>query len=263
VTFTALLNGVAAATSTDARPAEVYPSSPATVRITVHNSGSSPVEVATIRLEGAVLDLPLFSYDSTVDLTVAPRQSASLTFPVSTQGIGGQATGLVSATITAIGTDGTSLSSDTVVTNVHGSLRSIYGLFGLAVLVLTISSLVLALVAMARHNLASNRWLRAVRFAIPGFGIGLVMTFTLAALGLFTPGPGHWLPVLIVATCTGLAFGYLTPSPNEAEFGEEDDDVLLAEIVVVDEDPRDEAPAMPVITGPIGSAPDSRATIIT
>ena len=164
VTFTAVLNGVAAATSTDARPAQVYASSPAMVRITVHNSGASPVEVATIRLEGAVLNLPLFSYDSTVDLTVPPRKTESLTFPVSTQGIGSQATGLVSATLTAIATNGTALTADTIVTNVHGSLRSIYGLFGLAVLVLTISSLVLALVAMARHNLASNRSLCNPRF---------------------------------------------------------------------------------------------------
>ena len=122
-------------------------------------------------------------------------------------------------------------------TNVHGSLDSIYGLFGLAVLVLTASSLGLALLAMARHTLSQNRWVRGVRFLIPGFGVGLVLTFTLAAFGIFTAGPGHWLPLLIVTSGAGFAVGYLTPAPNEEELDDYDDDVLLAQIVVVDEDP--------------------------
>ena len=264
LTFVAELNGVQATLSSDAHPAELYSNAPATIRVTVTNRTNSPVEVATIRFQGDVLDLPLFSYDSAIDLKVAAHGSASLAFPVSTEGIGSQATGLVAATITALGVNGAAVASNAVVTKVHGSLRSIYGLFGLAVLVLTVSSLLLALVAMAGHRLPSNRWVRAVRFGIPGFGIGLVMTFTLAALGLFTPGPGHWLPLLIITSATGLAFGYLTPSPNEAEFGEDDDDVLLAEIVVVDEDPLDAADSAlastPSVVTPVGPVPDSRAT---
>jgi len=263
VIFVAVLNGVASSSSSDAHPAELYSNSLATIRVTVTNRSATAIEIATVRFQGDVLDLPLFSYDSAIDLKVPAHHTESLVFPVGTGGIGSQATGLVSATITALGTDGGAIASDSVVTNIHGSLRSIYGLFGLAVLLLTASSLLLALLAMAGHRLPSNRWVRAVRFAIPGFGIGLVMTFTLAALGLFTPGPGHWLPLLIATTATGLAFGYLTPAPNEAEFGEEDDDVLLAEIVVVDEDPLEAAGStedVRAVVTPVGSVPDGRVT---
>jgi hypothetical protein len=131
----------------------------------------------------------------------------------------------------------------------------------LAVLVLTASSLGIALLAMARHTLPQNRWLRGVRFLIPGFGIGLILTFTLAAFGIFTAGPGHWLPLLIVTSAVGFAVGYLTPAPNEEEFDDYDDDVLLAQIVVVDEDPLESENGSGVlVTAAAPGAPDSRAT---
>jgi hypothetical protein len=133
----------------------------------------------------------------------------------------------------------------------------------LAVLVLTASSLALALLAMARHTLPQNRWLRGVRFLIPGFGIGLVLTFTLAAFRIFTAGSGHWLPLLIVTSAAGFAVGYLTPAPNEEVFDDYDDDVLLAQIVVVDEDPLEidhQRPAADIVTSATTGVPDSRAT---
>lgn len=153
--------------------------------------------------------------------------------------------------------------SQPLVTKVHGSLHSLYGLFGLAVLVLTASSLALALLAMARHTLSQNRWLRGTRFLIPGFGIGLVLTFTLAAFNVFTAGPGHWLPLLIITSAAGFAVGYLTPAPNEEEFDDYDDDVLLAQIVVVDDDPLESengSGAPGVVTSASSGVPDSRAT---
>ncbi|HLN42511.1 MAG TPA: hypothetical protein VK215_08645 [Acidimicrobiales bacterium] len=263
VTFTASVNGQPTVTSSDAHPAQLHPSRLAEVRITVSNHGSSSATVSSVRLEGQVLALPLFSYDTAVDLVVAPGHTKSLTFPVSMSGVGSQATGLVVATLTLLGPNGNVIASQPLVTDVHGSLHSLYGVFGLAVLVLTASSLGLALLAMARHTLSQNRWLRATRFLIPGFGIGLVLTFTLAAFDVFTAGPGHWLPLLIVTSAAGFAVGYLTPAPNEEEFDDYDDDVLLAQIVVVDDDPleSENGSATPgVVTSAPPGVPDSRAT---
>ena len=231
--------------------------------IRVSNNGGSTLRIATVRFEGQVLDLPLFSYDTGVNLVVPAGQTKSLTFPVVLTGVGSQATGLIVASITLIGTDGAGLASQSLVTNVHGSLASIYGLFGLAVLVLTALSLGLALLAMARHTLPENRWLRGVRFLIPGFGVGLVLTFTLSAFRIFAPGPGHWLPLLIVPTVIGLVLGFLTPAPNEEEFDDYDEDVLLAQIVVVDEDPLEVVGSRhtgDLVTSAAPGVPDSRAT---
>ena len=93
---------------------------------------------------------------------------------------------------------------------------------------------------MARHTLPQNRWLRGVRFLIPGFGVGLVLTFTLSVFNIFTPGTGRWLPLLILTSATGFALGYLTPAPVEEEYDDYDENVLLAQIVVLDEDPLEE-----------------------
>jgi len=265
VSFSAVVNGQPDAISSDAHPAELFPNSPAKVRLTVTNRTGSNLRIATVRFEGQVLDLPLFSYDTAVNLFVPPHRTTSLTFPLVLTSVGSQATGLLVAGITLLAADGSAIASQSLVANVHGSLNSIYGFFGLAVLVLTVSSLALALLAMARHTLPENRWLRGVRFLVPGFGIGLVLTFSLSAFHVFTPGPGHWLPLLIIPSAIGLALGFLTPAPDEEQFDDYDDDVLLAQIMVVDEDPLDavvRAPGTEIVT-PTGAAsgvPDSRAT---
>lgn len=266
VSFRAVVNGQPAALTSDAHPAQLYPAKPADVRITVTNHGSSTLRVATVRFEGVVLSLPLFSYDTGVNLVVPAGRTKTLEFPLVLTSVGSQATGLVVASITLLQPNGSGIASQSLVTNVHGSLDSIYGLFGLAVLVLTVLSLGMALLAMARHTLPQNRWLRGVRFLAPGFGVGLVLTFTLSAFHVFTPGPGHWLPLLIVPSATGLALGFLTPAPDEEEYDDYDDDVLLAQIVVVDDDPLDAVSsrvtadvATPADTG--SGVPDSRATI--
>jgi len=262
------VSGQPAASSSDAHPAELYPNHPTQVGVTVINTGTSTVNVSTVRFEGRVLSLPLFSYDSAVNLSVAPHAAQSLTFPINMNGIGGLATGLIIATVTLIGPDGYSVASQTVVTKVHGSLISIYGLFALAVLALTISSLVLALIMLVRHRLPQNRWLRAIRFFVPGFGIGLVLTFTMAASGLFAPDPGHWLALLVVPSAAGLAAGFLTPAPDEEEFDDYDEDVLLAQIVMVDDDPLESEVVARATgdlvraTGPLPGIPDGgRATV--
>jgi hypothetical protein len=262
VSFSAVVNGQPAASSSDAHPAQLYPTSLAEVRLNVSNRGDATARISTVRFEGQVLDLPLFSYDTAVVLVIPPGQTKSLNFPIVLTGVGSQATGLVGATITLLGPNGAGVASQTLVTNVHGSLRSIYGLFGLVVLLLTVSSLVLALLALARHTLSQNRWARGVRFFIPGFGVGLVLTFTLAVFHVFTPSPGHWLPLLLVPCVVGLALGFLTPAPNEEEFDDYDEDVLLAQIVVVDDDPlegEDGGPGADVVTAAVG-APDGRST---
>ena len=262
VTFTASVNGQPAFLSSDAHPTQLFPAKPAAIHITVVNHDSSTLHVAAVRFEGQVLSLPLFSYDTAINLVVPADHTKTLTFPLVLTGVGSQATGLVVASLTLLRANGSTIAAQSLVTNVHGSLDSIYGLFALVVLALTIVSLATALLAMARHTLPQNRWLRGLRFLVPGFGIGLILTFTLSAFHVFTPGPGHWLPLLIVPSATGLALGFLTPAPDEEEYDDYDDDVLLAQIMVVDDDPLDAVPSLAAIGAATGdSGPDSRATI--
>jgi len=262
-TFDAVINGQPSALSTDAHPVQIYPSRPTAVRLTVRNTGTTTLHVATVRIEGDVIALPLFSFDTAVGLVVKPGASMTIRYGVSMTGVGSQATGLVGSTISLLAPGGGQIASQALVTEVHGSLRSIYGLFGLAVLLLTVSSFVLALLAMARHTLPANRWLRGVRFFIPGFGLGLVLTFSFSALEIFTPGPSHWLPLLVGTSIVGFAAGYLTPAPNDEVYDDYDDEVLMAQIVVVDDDPLEEESTSDLVRAsqPPSATPDGRATI--
>jgi hypothetical protein len=263
VAFSAVVSGQPVLLSSDAHPAQIYPSRPTPIRITVKNNGDATLHVSTVRFQGEVMSLPLFSYNTAVGLVIPAGKTKSLLFTVNTTGVGSQATGLVGSTISLLDPQGSTLASHPVIVRVHGELRSLYGLFGLAVLLLTASSFIFALLALIRHTLPANRWLRGVRFLIPGFGFGLVLIFTFSALDIFTPGTGHWLPLLVATSVTGFALGYLTPAPDGEVFDDYDDDVMLAQIIVVDEDPLDAPPPPEAVTTTAApaDAPDGRATI--
>ena len=111
-----------------------------------------------------------------------------------------------------------------MVTDVHGSLVSVYGLFGLALLVLTILAFADVLLAIARHRMSPNRWRRGLRFLTPGIGLGLVLVFTLSALAVWVPSPGTWLVTVVVSAAVFFVLGYLSPTPRATE--EEDDEDL-------------------------------------
>jgi hypothetical protein len=72
---------------------------------------------------------------------------------------------------------------------------------------------VTALLALARHRLAPNRWRRGVRFLPAGFGTGLVAVISLSVLRLVPPEPAIEIPVVLGAAGIAFLLGYLTPHP--------------------------------------------------
>ena len=213
--------------ATERRPIRLSPKRPAVVRLEVSNAGSAPVEVRAIRLRGEVMALTFFAYDTSVGVVVAPGTTETRTFEIDLVGLGGQATGLIQGSVSVLDARRHTLASERVMVDVRGSVASVYGLFGLALVLLTAISLGGALIALATHRLPDNRWRRGLRFLTPGIGIGLAIVFTLSALRVFVPRPGRWIPILVISAGVLFALGYLTPSPDEddAELdGEEIDD---------------------------------------
>ncbi len=242
VAFGAVVGGQPAQLSTDSHPAQISPTRSTPIRITVRNGDRSPLRVATVRLGGQVLGLPLFAYNTSVGLVVPPRATKTLLFFVDMTGAGNQATGLVTGAISILGPDGSPIASHPLVTQVHGDVFSLYGLLGLAVILLTAASLVLALIGLVRHTLPPSRWRRSLRFLIPGFGFGLSLIFLLSASAVLSPTVGHWLPLLLTSTVVGWAVGYLVPAPSEVLVDDYEDDAALARLVVVEKDPLGSAP---------------------
>ena len=132
------------------------------------------------------------------------------------------------------------------VLDVRGSLRSVYGIFGVSVAFLTVLSFLGALIGLARHRLPPNRWRRGLRFLTPGLGLGLLLNFTLSATRVFVPSPGRWLTIVVVAAAVCFGLGYVTPAPDA---GDDDDDA--DELEAADELVALPAPAVaPGLPGP-------------
>lgn len=185
--------------------------------ITVGNTTNSVIHVHSVRLVGTALALTFFDYDTTVPFDVPAHGQTSRTLTLDLSDLDGQAVGLLPASVEVLDAGKTVLARANTVTDIHGSIDSVYGIFGIAVLVLTILAWATALLALARRTLPANRWRRALRFLPAGFGTGIVAVITLSVLRLVPPAPAIELPVIAFTAAAGLLLGYLTPQPLPAD----------------------------------------------
>ncbi len=231
VSLSTTIGGQPVAGSSASHPVKLYPNRPAVIDIEVTNAGSTPVTVGHVSLNGTVAGLTFYAYDTAVHLTVGPRRATHLRYGLDLTGLDGQATGLIPATISIADTRHQHLASQSMVTDVQGSLDSVYGLFGLALLVLTVLAIIGVTVSIATHRMPPNRWRRGLRMLTPGVGLGLVVVFSLSALSVWVPTPGTWLVVVLIFAAVFFVLGYLTPNPTvddeDDEDDEDDDDLYL------------------------------------
>ncbi|HEX8868103.1 MAG TPA: hypothetical protein VF821_20765 [Lentzea sp.] len=204
----------------DGRPVGVgtlvlNPADTARVAITVRNNTNTVQRVKTVRISGTALALTFFAYDTTVPFDVPPKSSETRTFPLEPTDLGSQALGLLPVTVEAIDVQRDVIASVETTGDIKGSLWSVYGAFGLGVLVLTALSWAGALIALARRRLPANRWQRAMRFLPAGIGTGLVAVITLSVLRLVAPSPTAEIPFIVGAAAAALLLGYVTPHPGE------------------------------------------------
>jgi len=225
VTLSASLNATSLAHATEAHPVHITPGKPLLVALRLRNATTAPVPVGSVDLNGRVAGLTFFSFQTSVSFDVPPGQSKSLAYVLDTAGLKGQATGLVPSSLDVSEPSGRLVASEAFVSDVNGSLVSVYGLFGLGILVLTVLALIEVLLALAHGRLPVNRWRRGIRFMVPSLGIGGVLVFTLSAFGKWLPSNAHWLTILAIFAVVGFAVGYLTPTPLvPGEEGEEEND---------------------------------------
>jgi hypothetical protein len=194
-------------------PLRLTPSRSPTIDVRVSNNGATPVRVRAVRLEGRILGLAFFSYSTAVDLQAAPGASDERRFSIDTLSLDGQATGLLPTRVSLLDSKGGVIVSRSLAVDVRGSLRSVYGAFGLAVAAITLLLLVGALWRLLTDRLHQNRWRRGMVFCAPGLGVGFTVIFTLSALRLMVPSWSASGLVLLVCGVIGFAAGYVTPTP--------------------------------------------------
>lgn len=187
---------------------------PVDVRLRVQNGTTSPVFVRSVRLDSTVIGLTFFAFETRVDLRVGPGEEGERAFSIDLLDLRRQATGLLPARLALLDGDRRVIVSQSFPADVRGSLLSTYGVFGTGVAAITAVLLGTVLVRLAGQRLPRNRWRRALRFAVPGFGIGLTVTFTLSVFRVVVPSAGKWLVVIFVFGAGLFVVGYLTPSPD-------------------------------------------------
>ncbi len=198
------------------------PERTAKVSITVRNDTDALLRVKTVRISGTALALTFFSYDTTVPFEVGAGETETRTFPLEPTDLGAQAIGLLPVAVEVIDPQREVIASIDATGDIRGSLWSVYGAFGLGVLVLTALSWLSALIALARRRLPANRWQRAMRFLPAGIGTGLIAVFTLSVLRLVAPSPTAEIPFIVGAAAVALLLGYVTPHPVEQQMSEVD-----------------------------------------
>ncbi len=228
IAVSATVNGRDAVTATSGDPLRLSPDESVNIVIDMVNHGTRPVAVGQVEFAGRVLGLNFFSYATLVHVTVPPASRQTLRYSIDLAGLRGQATGLIGADVVIKDTAGHAIATIPTVTDVRGSLLSVYGLFGIALMVFTVLALVDVAIALARHRLSANRWKRGMRLLVPGLGIGLVIAFSASVLRLWVPETGLWLVVSGLTAVAFFAVGYFSPSPDgeDDEFDEDEEEAL-------------------------------------
>lgn len=197
------------------------------VTMAVTNRSSSPVEVRSVKLGATALGVTFVSYDTVVELDVPAGQERDLTFTLPIHDIGDQAMGLVPGAVVAYDGRGQVVGEQRFTMDVAGSSRSLYGRFGLLLVVFTAATVGLNLWLAARRRLPPSRLMRGLRFAVAGVGLGLTLCFALSALRVLAPYPEVWPPLVIIPGIGFFLLGLL--SPGRLRIEEDEIDVALRE----------------------------------
>ncbi len=198
-------------------PIRLRPARPATLTVTLTNTGSTEVVVRAVEVIGRILGMTFFAYETEVVMPVPAGQSIIRSLTLNLRRLDDQASGLLVGGVRVLDGERRELGAQRFVVDVRGSARSVYSVFGLVVALATGVSLAVALVALARRRLHPNRWRRGLRFVAPGIGVGLALGFTMSALRVFVVGPGWWVPVVLVSAVAMFALGFFSPSTDDID----------------------------------------------
>src|SRR5882757_4691571 len=220
ITMHATVDGHDVSIAASAEPIPLYPDRTADIAVDVANHGTDPIEIASVQLVGRVLGLTFFGFATGVELTVAPGASGTVHYQLDLTDLKHQATGLIDTELIVRNHARDAVAVVHMVADVRGSLWSVYGLLGLALLVLTALAMVDAAIAIARHKDSQNRWRRGLRMLTPGIGIGLVLAFTASVARWWVPSTESWLLASGITATTFFVLGYFSPTPEDEDEGE-------------------------------------------
>ena len=229
VTMHATVDGQDVSIAASAAPIPLYPDRIADVTVDVANHGKDPIEIASVQLVGRVLGLTFFSFATGVELTVPPGASSTVHYQLDLTDLKHQATGLIQTELIVRNHTRGEVAVVHMVADVRGTLWSVYGLLGLAILVLTVLAIADAAIAIAKHKDSQNRWRRGLRMLTPGIGIGLVLAFTASVARWWVPSTHLWLLTAGITAAIFFVLGYFSPTPDNEDLPEPEAEATIAD----------------------------------
>ncbi|TDQ01549.1 hypothetical protein [Labedaea rhizosphaerae] len=202
-----------------AQTVSIDPDQPVSLLITAANNGQNPQHVRTIRFSGGVFGLSFFGYDTAMPFDVAPHELATRTLVLDLGDLRNQAIGLMPASVELLDQGGTSLGSADAVTDVRGSLLSLFGALGVVLLVFAAAAWTSGLRALGRREHQVTRGWAIGRFLPAGIGTGLLAVVWLSIFRVVAPAPLPALGVVLggVLISTIAASIAARPEPQEIE----------------------------------------------
>ena len=138
------------------------------LEVTIDNGTSKPVTVNAVRLIGRSVGATVFSSEIAIGAQLDPGETQTRTIQLDLRGITDQANGLFEGEVQLLDPDRGVIASHDAVWDVRGSMTSLFGLFAIMLLVVTIILTAFSFRDLATGRLSKNRWWRGVRFAFVG-----------------------------------------------------------------------------------------------
>jgi hypothetical protein len=223
VTFVVKIDGKDVSKSSGSNPVAIDGQVP--LEVTITNGSSDPVTVNAVRLVGRSIGATVFSSEIAIGAQLDPGESQTRTIQLDLRGITDQATGLFEGSVQLLDPDRNVITSTSAVWDVKGSMSSLFGLFAIMLLVVTVLLTAFSFRDLATGRLSKNRWWRGVRFAFVGLSIGATILVWMSVLRLVAPRAVIAYPLLLVLGIAGFVLGSLSPDPTrDLEDEDEDED---------------------------------------
>ena len=222
VTFVMTIDGNDVSQSSGSSPVAIDGQVPLEIDIT--NAGSDPVTVSAVRLVGRSIGATVFSSEIAIGAQLDAGESQTRTIQLDLRGITDQANGLFEGEVQLLDPDRNVIASEDAVWDVKGSMTSLFGLFAIMLLVVTVILTAFSFRDLATGRLSKNRWWRGVRFAFVGLAIGATILVWLSVLRLVAPRAVIAYPLLLVLGIAGFVLGSLSPDPSRGIEDEDDDE---------------------------------------
>jgi hypothetical protein len=222
VSFVMIIDGQDVSESSGSDPIEVDGEVP--LEVTIENISDEPVTVQAIRLLGRSLGATVFSSEIAIGAELDPDESETRSIELDLRGVTDQANGLFEGEVQMLDPDRNVMAAQDVVWDVKGSMTSLFGLFAIMLLVVTVIFTAFSFRDLATGRLSRNRWWRGVRFAFVGLAIGATILVWLSVLRLVAPTAVVAYPLLLVLGIAGFVLGSFSPDPTRGLDDEDDDE---------------------------------------